>query len=179
MINFEDIESIEEINDISGWDDIDPELDKAGHFYDPEGNKHYISLNDKHALELANKQKTDGIFQFDTTIAKCCRFDSKIIIENGHIEIQHLDPHKHKIQYLNNNNEIDYTSAYEVICSGDKEVIEITLENGQQLYLTEEHRVLTPRGYVHVSDLTEDDEIIETKDYEYTRIYKESDIKTW
>jgi len=178
MINFEDIESIEEINDISGWDDIDPELDRAGYFIDNDGNKHYISLNDKHALNLANQQKTDGIFQFDTNTAKCCRFDSKIMTDNGYIEIQHLDPNKHKIQYLNNDNKIDYTSEYNVICSGEKELIEITLENGQQLYLTEEHRVLTPRGYVQVCDLTEHDEIIEIKDYEHTRVYKESNIKT-
>lgn len=55
---------------MSGWDDINPAESRAGHFYDPDGNKHYIDLNDPHALALANDLKTDGIFQFDTDLAK-------------------------------------------------------------------------------------------------------------
>lgn len=53
-----------------GWDDIDPTQSRAGHFYDSSGNKYYIDLNDPHALRLANEQKTDAIFQFDTDLAK-------------------------------------------------------------------------------------------------------------
>jgi len=55
---------------MDGWDDIDPSKNRAGHYYDPQGNKHYIELNDKHVLSLANDQKTDGVFQFDTDLAK-------------------------------------------------------------------------------------------------------------
>lgn len=55
---------------MTGWDDIDPNLNRAGHFYDPYGNMHYIELNDPYALALANEQKTDAIFQFDTDLAK-------------------------------------------------------------------------------------------------------------
>lgn len=55
---------------MSGWDDIDPTQNRAGHFYDADGNKHFIELNDEGALRLANEQKTDGIFQFDTDLAK-------------------------------------------------------------------------------------------------------------
>lgn len=54
----------------SGWDDIDPEQNRAGHFFDANGNKHYIQLNDEYAIRLANDLKTDGIFQFDTDLAK-------------------------------------------------------------------------------------------------------------
>lgn len=61
---------------MSGWDDIDPTQNRAGHFFDGEGNKRYIDLNDKHALSLANEQKTDGVFQFDTDLAKS-------ILQNG------------------------------------------------------------------------------------------------
>ena len=35
---------------MEGWDDIDPENDIAGHFYDSDGNKHYIRLNDPKSL---------------------------------------------------------------------------------------------------------------------------------
>jgi DNA polymerase III alpha subunit len=55
---------------MDGWDDIDPRENKAGHFFDPHGNKHIIELNDPHALKLADEQKTDGTFQFDTPLAK-------------------------------------------------------------------------------------------------------------
>lgn len=55
---------------MSGWDDIDPTQRRAGHFFDHKGNKHYISLDDGVALRLANEQKTDGVFQFDTDLAK-------------------------------------------------------------------------------------------------------------
>lgn len=54
----------------SGWDDIDPINNIAGHYFDGNGNKCYIDLNDPHALALANQQKTDAIFQFDTDLAK-------------------------------------------------------------------------------------------------------------
>lgn len=55
---------------MSGWDDIDPSKGRAGHFFDGEGEKRYIDLNDEHVMALANAQKTDGIFQFDTDLAK-------------------------------------------------------------------------------------------------------------
>lgn len=54
----------------SGWDDIDPSNNRAGHYFDVNGNKCYINLNDQHALALANARKTDAIFQFDTELAK-------------------------------------------------------------------------------------------------------------
>ena len=61
---------------MSGWDDINPALNRAGHFFDGNGDKQYIELNDEHVLILANAQKTDGIFQFDTDLAKS-------ILQNG------------------------------------------------------------------------------------------------
>lgn len=54
---------------LSGWDDIDPKVRKAGFFIDADGNKHIISLDDEGALNLANRQKCDGVFQFDTELA--------------------------------------------------------------------------------------------------------------
>lgn len=54
---------------LSGWEAIDPLERIAGFFIDPNGNKHTISLDDSGALALANSQKCDGIFQFDTELA--------------------------------------------------------------------------------------------------------------
>lgn len=55
---------------LCGLDEIDPENNQAGVYWDKEGKKCIIDLNDPSALALANKQLTDGIFQFDTDLAK-------------------------------------------------------------------------------------------------------------
>ena len=55
---------------MSGWDAINPDSGIAGWYVDGEGKKCDILLNDPHVLKLANEQKTDGIFQFDTDLAK-------------------------------------------------------------------------------------------------------------
>lgn len=55
---------------MTGWDDINPEDDRAGHYFDKNGNKTKIELNDKKALRLASESKTDAVFQFDTDLAK-------------------------------------------------------------------------------------------------------------
>lgn len=54
---------------MSGWDDINPDENKAGHYFE-KGEKKYIELNDSEVLRLANEAKTDAIFQFDTELAK-------------------------------------------------------------------------------------------------------------
>ncbi len=57
-------------NNLSGWDDIDPTQSRRGHFFDANGNKKIIELNDPHVLQLYNDLKTEGIFQFDTDLAR-------------------------------------------------------------------------------------------------------------
>lgn len=59
-----------EVPSMSGWDDHDPEDDRAGLYWTAEGKKVKISLNDPEALRLANERKTDAVFQFDTDLAK-------------------------------------------------------------------------------------------------------------
>ena len=54
---------------LSGWEEIIPQDRQAGYFIDYDGHKHIISLDDEGALALANSQKCDGIFQFDTELA--------------------------------------------------------------------------------------------------------------
>jgi hypothetical protein len=146
---------------MDGWDDIDPTQNRAGHYYDGEGNKHYILLNDPYALALANEKKTDAIFQFDTDLAKCCRFDSKVLTDKGFIEIRHLQSGVDKIAFLNRFNQMGYTSDFTVVASGRKLLYNVELEDGRVLHLTADHRVLTIRGYRKVSELTIEDEIVE------------------
>lgn len=150
---------------MEGWDDIDPDTRRAGHYYDQNGNKTSISLDDPHALELANQQKTDGVFQFDTDLAKCVSYDSKITMADGTTkQIRYLDPTKDSIIYLSTNGP-KATNNYEVKVSGTKKVKKITMDDGRVMRLTDEHRVLTPTGYKMVADLEPGDEIIEINDY--------------
>ena len=59
---------------LEGLDYVDPEQNIAGWYEkkDKSGNwvRYHIPLNDKPALSLANEQKTDAVFQFDTDLAK-------------------------------------------------------------------------------------------------------------
>jgi len=57
---------------------VDPEIDRAGVYWDVDGNEVKISLNDPEALALANGAKTDAIFQFDTDLAKRTLNDSGV-----------------------------------------------------------------------------------------------------
>lgn len=55
---------------MEGWDYNDPLQGHAGWYLDGAGDKHIIDINDPNVLRLANEQKTDGVFQFDTDLAK-------------------------------------------------------------------------------------------------------------
>lgn len=145
---------------MSGWDDINPLERRAGHFFDGSGNKRVIDLDDPHVLKLANEQKTDGVFQFDTDLSKCCAYDSKIVTEAGLKLISCLEPNVDAIQYLSNSGP-SYTNNYRVVCSGKKMVYKVKIDDGRVLRLTAEHRVLTANGYKMVEELEIGDEIVE------------------
>jgi DNA polymerase-3 subunit alpha len=70
MIKLEDIEEITESFPMDGWDDINPREDRAGVYYDPDGKQHVIHLNDPEVIRIADEQKVDAVFQFDTPLAK-------------------------------------------------------------------------------------------------------------
>ncbi len=55
---------------MDGMEYNNPRLRHAGYYYDGDGVKHFINMDDPFALKLANDQKTDGVFQFDTDLAK-------------------------------------------------------------------------------------------------------------
>lgn len=53
-----------------GMDYNDPDKRILGFYFDDKGVKHFMNLDDVASLKLANEQKTDGIFQFDTDLAR-------------------------------------------------------------------------------------------------------------
>ena len=175
-----------------GWDDIDPTQNRAGHYFDGNGKKCYIDLNDKDALRLANEQKTDGVFQFDTKLAtsflaygvrnfndlmlinamghpgpmQCCWSYSNISTDAGYTKIKNLDPCKNKIKCLTNDGNIKYTNNYKVLNSGKKKILKITLEDGREIFVTKDHKILTADNtYVEAGNL---------KPEQYVRVHKES-----
>lgn len=167
MIDLNDIVSIEigSTDDVAmdGWEYNDPLQGHAGWYIDGSGNKQFVDINDQYALRLANDQKTDGIFQFDTDLAKCVRYDSKISLKDGVKRIDSLNPAKDHIKYLSSEGP-KYTNNYEVKKSGVKPLKKISLDNGVIMFLTGEHRVLTKNGYMAVDELKVGDEIIEIND---------------
>jgi len=62
--------------ELSGLDDVDPEAGYCGKFYDLDGNEHEIRYDDKATYKLINTQRTDTIFQFDTSLAKSILADA-------------------------------------------------------------------------------------------------------
>lgn len=143
----------------------DPEKRHAGFYYDANNEKHFIDMDDPSALAIANKQATDGVFQFDTDLAKCCRYDSEINIQGGSVPISELDPREHRISYVTDAGEIKHTSDFTVVCSGVKELLEVELQDGRILHLTRDHRVLTPSGYKRIGDMSIGEQIVEAEDY--------------
>lgn len=146
---------------MDGMEYNNPRLRHAGYYFDGDGNKHFINMDDPAALRLANEQKTDGVFQFDTELAKCVAFDSKVLIEGGASKpIGELDPVQDAIVYLSSAG-AKFTNNYEVVRSGSKKVKRVMMDDGRVLRLTAEHRVLTTSGYKMVRDLEVGDEIVE------------------
>lgn len=81
MINISDIKSVEIIPhmddeydmskyEFSGLDDINPEENRCGKFYGPDGEEHIIKYDDAETYKIFNNQATDTVFQFDTGLAK-------------------------------------------------------------------------------------------------------------
>lgn len=55
---------------IVDWEDMDPEVDRAGWLYNPDGSRNPILFNDEDTIEAANQAKVDSIFQLETDLAK-------------------------------------------------------------------------------------------------------------
>jgi len=54
---------------LTGLQDVNPVEERAGSYW-IDGEKYSINLHDEAALGLANRRKTDAVFQFDTDLAK-------------------------------------------------------------------------------------------------------------
>lgn len=92
-------------------------------------------------------------------IKSCFTKDTLILTDKGwkpFIEISD----KHKIAYVDNVGDIQYSSDFFKIENGEKEVYKIEVESGKAIELTEDHLVQTDKGWKQVKDLTEEDSLI-------------------
>lgn len=157
----------------------------AGYYYINDEKK-WISLNDDNVLRTARELKTDTVFQFDTELAKsilktgtpksfddlmllsamghpgpmdCCAPYAKVLTDDGYVEIKDIDGSQN-IAYINDQNEISYTTQYLIGESGEKEIFEIETEDGNIVPVSKDHLILTPKGFIKVQDLKENDDIM-------------------
>jgi hypothetical protein len=160
---------------LEGWDESDQNNNIAGYYWE-NGEKKVIELNDPAALSLADKSLTDSIFQFDTDLAKCCSYDSKVNIIEGTKSIESLDPKLDKILYYSKNEQLCYTDNYTVVDAGVKQLFEIELSDGRIMRLAADHKVATSNGYRTVAELMIGEEVIDVE--KITRIHKQGTVDT-
>lgn len=173
------------IPSMSGWDDIDPEERRAGHYYN-RNEKTDINMDDSRVLHLASEAQTDAVFQFDTDLAKrilsngvssfddlmilnamghpgpmqCVGSQSKILTDCGPVLVTDVDQSRHKIAYINNAGVLAHTSNFVPMLTGRRQMVRVCLANGNSLDLTADHLVLTINGFKAAGLLSEDDEVI-------------------
>jgi len=100
----------------------------------------------------------ENVVNLHGQVKSCFTDDMFVLTNNGEkhpSEIKSTD----SIAFYTNENEIDFNDDWELIFQGTKEVYKITLEDGYELELTEEHEVLTQRGYVMVKSLNKNDKL--------------------
>lgn len=174
---------------LSGLQDSDPDDDRLGYYWDRDGTRYRIDLNDLGALGVADQANTDAIFQFDTDLAKrtlgngvrsfndlmvlmamghpgpmqCCWSHTSVMTDCGDIDIKDIDHTKHAIAYLARAGE-KYTRNYRLYPSGKKKLLKITLSNGRVLMVTPEHPILTSVN-VLLADYASNDILATTTDY--------------
>lgn len=183
LIDINDIKSIDLVDDqpaMDGWDEVDPETGSIGYYTDPEGEVHNITLEDPKALGLANNSLTDGVFQFDTPLAKqilqngvkrfedllffsaaghpgpmqCCWSHSMVNTEKGYKLIKDLIPGVDRIACLSTEGDLIHTDLFKVVNSGNKKLIALRLSDGSDIRVSPDHKILTDEGYVRAEDIT-------------------------
>lgn len=90
----------------------------------------------------------------------CFSVKMGILTSNGYKTVREIQQDD-DIAYLSSKGIIEFNSEFDLIFQGKKKVFEVCLENGQKLELTHDHEVCTRRGYIKVSDLTCEDEILD------------------
>jgi hypothetical protein len=97
----------------------------------------------------------------------CLTGDTHILTEQGEVPIRQIVEQGMVGTKLPSYNEMTKTVEMDevvaVASNGVRDIIEVELEGGETLSLTEDHLVMTPRGWVQAGELTSEDEILGMK----------------
>lgn len=124
---------------------------------------------DKLYLESKNdgKQLEWGDTRINEILAKtysCLTGDTLVLTEQGEVPIKQIVEQKAVGTKLPSYNEatgaVEMDEVVAVASNGVRDIIEIELEDGKTLSLTEDHLVMTQRGWVAAGELMTEDEIL-------------------
>ena len=79
--------------------------------------------------------------------------------DSGPVAARDLDPNRHKIKFVGDNGDILYTDKYVIDRQGSKKMVRI-MAGGRTITVSEDHMVMTDRGYVRAGELKPGDEIV-------------------
>lgn len=108
-----------------------------------------------------HKEIIDMSSEFDGKIRQMCLpYWVGVNTDNGYKEISKLNNEIDRIKYLDSHGDIKYTNRFNIINTGRQKYYKITLENGNYLEATENHKFFTRSGVKTVKTLSTEDEII-------------------
>lgn len=165
-----------------------PEIAEKGLWALPGGDdwSDLSYLNDVKALEMANKADLKCIFQFDSEgIRKlvkrggvtmfddlaaysaiyrpgplnCLRHDTKVSIKGGEKAISNLCPEKDEVKYIDGSGKVNCTNNFILTKTGNKKLLKITTKNGNVIYVSRDHKILTENNYKKSEDVKIGDKI--------------------
>jgi hypothetical protein len=112
-----------------------------------------IDLDDKEAYKVYEEARVVGIFQ-------CIVGDSQILLKSGLTKRIDQIIINDEVVSLNENNEFVFSKVINVFDQGERDCIELSFSNGKTLICTDDHLIMTQRGWIQAKDLSSYDEII-------------------
>ena len=104
----------------------------------------------------------------------CLAGDVDVFTENGPIRISVLKEMFDQGETLpklpsfnEETNDIEQDEIVAAVCNGVRDLLEIEMEDGRSIKVTEDHLMMTDRGWVRAIELTLEDKILQANDYRY------------
>lgn len=98
----------------------------------------------------------------------CLVGSTRVMTEDGEFSIEEIVEKQMMYAIPSFNllsNEIEKDDIIAAICTGEKETLSIELEDGSSLELTDDHQVLTERGWISASEISLNDTVFQVEDY--------------
>jgi hypothetical protein len=154
------IESLD-VDKLKHLEHVEDHIIHGGH----EGMTHaFDNLDDVHNMLSGKKSKTKVTTKFDG----CMAGDTKVVTETGVMtlkDIYQLWSLSSDIKVLGyQNNGIGFTPVLDKLATkSNKEWVEITLQNGQIMQLTSDHKVMLSNGeYIEAGKIKKGDDLLST-----------------